>query len=46
MTWTRIEGTRRLTGLRRDDLDALFPGLLPAVLGAAAQPAGGGQDRP
>lgn len=41
VTWTRIDGTRRLTALRRDDLDALFPGLLPAVLRAAAQPAGG-----
>ncbi|MFF1872151.1 hypothetical protein [Kitasatospora herbaricolor] len=41
VTWTRIEGTRRLTALRRDDLDALFPGLQPAVPGAAAQSAGG-----
>ncbi|WP_274555356.1 ArsR/SmtB family transcription factor [Streptomyces spiramyceticus] len=29
-------GTAKLNGLRRDDLDALFPGLLDAVLAAAA----------
>jgi DNA-binding transcriptional ArsR family regulator len=28
------EGTARLNALRRDDLDARFPGLLDAVLGA------------
>ncbi|MGP3770497.1 ArsR/SmtB family transcription factor [Streptomyces sp. SDT5-1] len=28
-------GTAKLNGLRRDDLDALFPGLLDAVLDAA-----------
>ncbi|GGP95635.1 transcriptional regulator [Streptomyces roseolilacinus] len=28
-------GTAKLNGLRRDDLDALFPGLLDAVLAAA-----------
>lgn len=33
MTRTRIEGNRRLVSLRRDDLDARFPGLLAAVLG-------------
>jgi DNA-binding transcriptional ArsR family regulator len=32
----REEGTARLNTLRRDDLDARFPGLLDAVLGAAA----------
>ncbi len=31
----REEGTARLNILRRDDLDARFPGLLDAVLGAA-----------
>ena len=30
-------GTAKMNGLRRDDLDALFPGLLTAVLGAAAR---------
>ncbi|MFJ8667549.1 ArsR/SmtB family transcription factor [Streptomyces sp. NPDC093600] len=28
-------GTAKLNGLRRDDLDALFPGLLDSVLAAA-----------
>jgi DNA-binding transcriptional ArsR family regulator len=32
----RTEGTRRFHTLRRDDLDARFPGLLDAVLDAAA----------
>jgi len=31
----RDEGTRRFSRLRRDDLDARFPGLLDAVLAAA-----------
>jgi DNA-binding transcriptional ArsR family regulator len=30
----RAEGTRRLSTLRREDLDALYPGLLDGVLGA------------
>ncbi|MFI6412411.1 MULTISPECIES: ArsR/SmtB family transcription factor [unclassified Streptomyces] len=30
-------GTAKLNGLRRDDLDALFPGLLDSVLTAAEQ---------
>ena len=30
----RAEGTRRIACLRRDDLDALYPGLLEGVLGA------------
>ena len=34
------EGTRRYHFLRRDDLDARFPGLLDTVLRAAEQPAG------
>lgn len=29
-------GTAKMNGLRREDLDALFPGLLDSVLGAAA----------
>ena len=33
---SRYEGTRRLHSLRREDLDARFPGLLDAVLHAAA----------
>lgn len=28
----RVDGTRRVSSLRRDDLDARFPGLLDAVL--------------
>jgi DNA-binding transcriptional ArsR family regulator len=35
ITETRIDGKRRLLSLRRDDLDARFPGLLAAVLAAA-----------
>lgn len=31
----RAEGTRRISTLRRDDLDVLFPGLLDGVLAAA-----------
>lgn len=31
---TRTEGTRRISTLRRDDLDALYPGLLDGVLAA------------
>ena len=38
---TRPDGTRALNELRRDDLEARFPGLLPAVLAAvSAAPAG------
>ncbi|MGK5629680.1 ArsR/SmtB family transcription factor [Streptomyces sp. URMC 123] len=33
-------GTAKLNGLRRDDLDALFPGLLDHVLDAARREAG------
>jgi DNA-binding transcriptional ArsR family regulator len=32
----RQQGTTRLNGLRRDDLDARFPGLLDTILCAAA----------
>jgi hypothetical protein len=31
---TRIEGRQRMNELRRDDLDARFPGLLDVVLAA------------
>ena len=34
---TRVDGTTRWQTLRRDDLDARFPGLLDAVLGAGAR---------
>jgi DNA-binding transcriptional ArsR family regulator len=37
LTPTRGEGTRRHVSLRRDDLDARFPGLLDALLSAAAR---------
>ena len=30
----RAEGTRRMACLRREDLDALYPGLLDGILGA------------
>jgi len=32
----RYEGTRKLISLRRDDLDAVYPGLLDSILRAAA----------
>lgn len=32
VTYTRLEGTQRFVSLRYDDLNARFPGLLPAVL--------------
>ena len=32
-------GTAKMNGLRRDDLDDLFPGLLDALLGAAGRQA-------
>jgi DNA-binding transcriptional ArsR family regulator len=38
VTRTRVEGTQRFVSLRRPDLDAVFPGLLDAVLHATAQP--------
>jgi DNA-binding transcriptional ArsR family regulator len=34
LTHTRAEGTHRHVSLRRDDVDARFPGLLDAVLAA------------
>ncbi len=36
VTATRAVGTQRLVSLRRDDLDARFPGLLDAVVAVAA----------
>jgi DNA-binding transcriptional ArsR family regulator len=35
VTFTRIEGTHRHVSLRREDLEARFPGLLDAVLQTA-----------
>jgi DNA-binding transcriptional ArsR family regulator len=35
VTSTRLQGTTRYITLRRDDLDALFPGLLDTVIRAA-----------
>src|SRR4051812_33789967 len=35
LTNTRLEGTHRHVSLRRDDLEARFPGLLRAVLSPA-----------
>jgi DNA-binding transcriptional ArsR family regulator len=37
LTHTRVLGTRRYVSLRRDDLEARFPGLLDALLLAAAR---------
>lgn len=34
--FTRIEGTQRFMSLRKDDLDARFPGLMESILQAAA----------
>jgi DNA-binding transcriptional ArsR family regulator len=39
VTHTRAEGTHRHVSLRRDDVDARFPGLLDAVLAAAEREA-------
>jgi DNA-binding transcriptional ArsR family regulator len=39
VTRTRVEGTHRHVSLRRDDLDARFPGLLEAVLQLQPAPA-------
>ncbi|MGY4511946.1 ArsR/SmtB family transcription factor [Bradyrhizobium sp. USDA 3650] len=36
---TRVAGTNRFVRLRRDDLDARFPGLLDAVISSAAKEA-------
>ncbi|NNN37095.1 helix-turn-helix transcriptional regulator [Streptomyces sp. S3(2020)] len=33
-------GTAKMNGLRKDDLDGLFPGLLDSLLGAASRQAG------
>ena len=35
ITYTRANGTHRLMSLRRDDLEARFPGLIDSVLKAA-----------
>jgi DNA-binding transcriptional ArsR family regulator len=32
--WVRPEGTNRITTLRREDLDALYPGMLDGILAA------------
>lgn len=37
VTHTRLEGVQRYISLRREDLDARFPGFLDAVLRAAGQ---------
>src|SRR3954466_7966219 len=41
LTHTRAEGTHRHVSLRREELDARFPGLLDAVLAAAEREAAG-----
>jgi DNA-binding transcriptional ArsR family regulator len=40
IVYTRKEGTQHINCLRREDLDACFPGLLDAVL-RSVQPLGG-----
>lgn len=37
LTRTRVEGTRRYVSLRREDVQARFPGLLEAVLNEPAE---------
>jgi hypothetical protein len=39
LTFTRAQGTHRIVSLRREELDARFPGLLDAVLVAAEREA-------
>jgi DNA-binding transcriptional ArsR family regulator len=39
VTFTEPAGTARVVSLRRDDLDACFPGLLDAILAAVPVPA-------
>jgi DNA-binding transcriptional ArsR family regulator len=36
IVWTDVEGTRKYPRLRRDDLEARFPGLLDSVLQSGA----------
>ncbi|HVG46945.1 MAG TPA: helix-turn-helix domain-containing protein [Rubellimicrobium sp.] len=36
VVWVRPEGTRRYISLRRDDLDARFPGFLDSVIASTA----------
>jgi len=38
ITHTRANGTHRLMSLRRDDLEARFPGLIDSVLNATQAP--------
>jgi DNA-binding transcriptional ArsR family regulator len=42
LTSTRAQGTHRIVSLRREELDARFPGLLDAVLAAAERDASPG----
>jgi DNA-binding transcriptional ArsR family regulator len=42
LTHTRAQGTHRIVSLRREELDARFPGLLDAVLAAAERDAAPG----
>ncbi|MGW0819238.1 ArsR/SmtB family transcription factor [Streptomyces viridiviolaceus] len=44
VTWTTVKGRSRLVRLRRDDLDALFPGLLDSVLNGARHTRPAGED--
>ncbi|MCT2590959.1 helix-turn-helix domain-containing protein [Streptomyces sp. N2-109] len=44
LTWTRPEGKARYMTLRRDDLEARFPGVLTAILACAAVPSDSASD--
>ena len=44
VTWTRLDGTQRFISLRRDDLDAKFPGLLDSIVTNARRTKGGGDE--
>lgn len=44
ITHTRLDGRHRLVSLRRDDLDARFPGLVGAVLACEHRPPRGAAD--
>jgi DNA-binding transcriptional ArsR family regulator len=38
VVYTRKEGTQHINSLRREDLDALFPGLIDIIMAATQQP--------
>jgi DNA-binding transcriptional ArsR family regulator len=38
LTWTRSDGKARYMTLRREDLEARFPGVLSSIIGSAGSP--------